>query len=74
MHIHISGNSYKQFIHPRLPPKESFYSSIDDGKRGKGDGYNSNEQYLHLKNVWNTFNFNAFRDFHNHYLKRMYYY
>ena len=67
-------DSYRKFIYPRLPPKESFYSSIDDGKRGKGDGYNSNEQYLHLKNVWNTFNFNAFRDFHNHYLKRMYYY
>ena len=31
-------DSYKKFIYPRLPPKESFYSSIDDGKRGKGDG------------------------------------
>ena len=63
-------NSYKKFIYPRLPPKESFYSSIDDGKRGKGDGHISNNQYLHLKNVWNTFNFNTFRDFHNHYLKK----
>ena len=25
---------------------------------------------LHLQNVWNTFNFNTFRDFHNHYLKK----
>ena len=32
-------DSYKKFIYPRLPPKESFYSSIDDGKRGKGNGY-----------------------------------
>ena len=56
-------NSYKKFIYPRLPPKESFYSSIDDGKRGKGDGHISNNQYLHLKNVWNIFNFNIFRDF-----------
>ena len=24
-------DSYKKFIYPRLPPKESFYSSIDDG-------------------------------------------
>ena len=31
-------DSYRKFIYPRLPPKESFYSSIDDGKRGKGDG------------------------------------
>ena len=27
-------------------------------------------QYLPLKNVSNTFNFNTFRDFHNHYLKK----
>ena len=39
-------------------------------KRGKGDGHISDEEYLHLKNVWNTFNFNIFRDFHNHYLKK----
>ena len=42
---------YKKIIYPRLPPKESFYSSIDDGKRGKADGHISNEQYLYLKNV-----------------------
>ena len=63
-------DSYKKFIYPRLPPKECFYSSIDDRKRGRGDGHISNEQYSHLKNVWNIFNFNNFRDFHNHYLKK----
>ena len=47
-----------------------FLLSIGDGKRGKDDGHISDEQYLHLKNVWNTFNFNTFRDFHNHYLKK----
>ena len=31
-------DSYKKRLYQRLPPKESFYSSIDDGKRGKGDG------------------------------------
>ena len=25
---------------------------------------------MHLQNVWNTFNFNTFEDFHNHYLKK----
>ena len=40
-------DSYKKFIYPRLPPKKAFYSSIDDGKRGKGDGHISDEQYLH---------------------------
>ena len=39
-------------------------------KRGKDDGHISDEEYLHLKNVWNTFNFNIFRDFHNHYFKK----
>ena len=63
-------DSYKKFIYPRLPPKKAFYSSIDDGKRGKGDGHISDEQYLHLKNVWNTFNFKTLRGFHNHYLKK----
>ena len=35
------------------------------------DGYISDEQYLHLQNVWNTFNFNNFEDFHDHYLKKV---
>ena len=40
----------------------------------KSNGHISNEQYQHLQNVWDTFNFNTFEDFHNHYLKKMYYY
>ena len=58
------------FNHQKLATKKCLYSSIDDGKRGKGDGHISNNQYLHLKNFWNTFNFNRLRDFHNHYLKK----
>ena len=53
-----------------LSPKWYLYLSIDDGKSGKGDGHISDEEYLHLKNVWNTFNFDTFRDFHNHCLKK----
>ena len=67
-------DSYKKFIYPRLPPKKAFYSSRDDGKRGKDGGCISDEQYSHLKNVGNTLNFKTFKDFHNHYLKNMYYY
>ena len=52
------------------PPKKYFYSSLRDGKRNRSDGHISNEQYLHLKNVWNIFNVNTFEDFHNHYLKK----
>ena len=62
-------DSYGKFKYEELPLKECFYSSIDDGKRGKGDGHISNEQYSHLKNVWNIFDFITFKDFHNHYLK-----
>ena len=66
-------DSYEKFNYQELPPKECFYSSIKDGKRDNDNGYVSNERYLHLQNVWNTFNFNIFRDlilFHNHYLKK----
>ena len=63
-------DSYEKFNYKELPPKECFYSSIKDGKRDNDNGHISNEQYLHLQNVWNTFNFNTFRDFHNHYLKK----
>ena len=63
-------DSYEKFNYKELPRKECFYSSIKDGKRDNDYGHISNEQYLHLQNVWNTFNFNTFRDFHNHYLKK----
>ena len=36
-------DSYKRLLYPRLPPKEAFYSSIDDGKRGEGDEHISEE-------------------------------
>ena len=61
---------YEKFNYQQLPPKECFYSSLKDRKRDKSNGHISNEQYLHLQNVWITFNFNTFEDFHNHYLKK----
>ena len=51
-----------------LPRKEYFYSSLRDGKKNKNDGSISDEQYLHLQNVSDTFNFNKFEDFQS-YLK-----
>ena len=63
-------NSYKKFKHPFLPEKKYLYSSSKDGKRDKSNGHLYDEQYLHLQNVWNIFNFNTFEDFHNHYLKK----
>ena len=68
-YLYEQVDSYRRFIYPRLPPKESFYSSIDDGKRVEGDGHISYRQYLHLKLVWNKFGFKTFKDFHDHYFK-----
>ena len=44
--------------------------SLRYGKRDRSNGNISDEQYFHLQNVWNVFNFNIFEDFHNHYLKK----
>ena len=63
-------DSYEKFNHQELPPKECFYSPIKYDKRDNDNGHISDNQYLHLKMLWNTFNFNTFRDFHNHYLKK----
>ena len=38
--------------------------------KDNSDGHISDEQYLHLQNVWEIFEFNTFEDFHNHYLKK----
>ena len=63
-------DSYEKFKYTKLPPKEAFYSSNDDGKSGKGDGHICTSHYLHLKLVWKEFSFKTFKDFHNHHLKK----
>ena len=63
-------DSYENFKHSSLPEKKYFYSSIKDGKKRKSDGHISDEQYQHLQNVWDIFDFNTFEDFHDHYLKK----
>ena len=56
-------DSYEKFNYPQLPPKKCFYSSLKNSKSDKSYGHISNEQYLHLQNVWNAFNFNTFENF-----------
>ena len=63
-------DSYEKFKHPSLPEKKYFYSSLRDGKRDNNEGHISDEQHLHLQNVWDTFNFNWFEEFHDHYFKK----
>ena len=47
------------------------FSSIKDGKKDNDNGHISDNQYSHLINAWQEFNFNTFRDFHNHYLREV---
>ena len=68
------ADDYRKFIYPRLPPKEAFYSRLNDGKRGKGYGHITNEQYEHLKNVWKEFGLKPLEIFIITTLKKMYYY
>ena len=63
-------DSYEKFKDPSLPQKKCFHSSLKDGERYNNDTHISDEQYLHLQNVWDIFNFNKFEDFHDHYLKK----
>ena len=63
-------DSYEKFKHPSLPEKKIFYSSLKDGKRDRSNGHISDEQYQRLQNVWDTFKFNTFQDFHDHYFKK----
>ena len=51
-------HSYEKFKHPSLPEKKNYFS-LRDGKRDKSGGHISGEQYLHLQNVWEEFEFNA---------------
>ena len=53
-----------------MPEKNHFYLSLKDSKCDRSNGHISDEQYSHLQNVWNIFNFNTFEDLHNHYLKK----
>ena len=65
MHIN-KWYSITQIKYPTLPKKKHFYSSLNDEKRGKGNGHTSDEQYDHLQNVWKEFKFIIFIDFHKH--------
>ena len=50
-------DSYEKFKHPSLPEKKYFYSLLRNGKRDRSDGHISDDQYQHLQNIWDIFNF-----------------
>ena len=53
-------NTEEKFNEPNPPPQEAFYSKL----KGKGI---SNKNYKHVLNVWNSFNMETMKDYHNLY-------
>ena len=50
-------DSIERFKENKLPPKEPFYSSLNDKNI-------SDEDYAHAKKVWDTFKMEYLKDYH----------
>ena len=55
-------SSIEKLSETQLPPKEDFYSNLNDE-------HITDKDYKHAINVWNTFNCKTIRDYHDLYLK-----
>ena len=55
-------SSLEKLAETQLPPKEHFYSKLNDEDI-------TDEDYSHAQNVWNTFKCQTIRDYHDLYLK-----
>ena len=55
-------DSLEKLKETALPPKEAFYSRLNDGGI-------SDEDYAHAQNVWKTFKMKSFKDYHELYNK-----
>ena len=55
-------DSLEKLKETALPPKEAFYSRLNDGGI-------SDEDYVHAQNVWKTFKMEYFKDYHELYNK-----
>ena len=55
-------SSLEKLTETQLPPKEEFYSKLNDE-------HISDDDYQHAINVWNTFKCKTLRDYHDLYLK-----
>ena len=56
-----------KFNDTKLPEREEFYSLLTDTNISEDD-------YRHAKDVWNTFNLQNMGEYHDLYLKQIYYY
>ena len=70
-------NSFKRFDEEKLCAKKYFFCSSkkakidEDGKIS--DGHIGIEDYLTCEKIWNKFKMKNMGDYHDHYLKKMYY-
>jgi len=55
-------DSFERLSETQLPPKESFYSRLNDS-------HISDEDYAHARKVWKAFGCQTMRDYHDLYLK-----
>ena len=71
-------NSFKRFDEDKLPARKIFFSSTKKGKidnDGKmSDGHISIKDYMTSQKIWIMFNIKNMGDYHDHYLKKTYYY
>ena len=70
-------NSFERFNEEKLPARKYFYSSIKDGKIGDDGkisyGHISLKDYLTCGKTWDKFKMKNMGDYHDHYLKKVYY-
>ena len=70
-------NSFKRFNEEKLCARKYFFSSTKKGKideDGKiSDGHISIEDYMVCEKIWDKFGMKNMSDYHDHYLKKMYY-
>ena len=62
VYIYEYMDSLEKLKETALPPKEAFYSRLNDGGI-------SDEDYTHAQNVWKTFKMTYFKDYHELYNK-----
>ena len=65
-------NSFKRFNEDKLCARKHFYSSTKDKKISE-NGKITIEDYMVSERIWDKFKMKNMGDYHDHYLKKMYY-
>ena len=71
-------NNFERFNEEKLPPRKYLFSSTKKGKIDNDgkifDGHVSIKDYLACGKIWDKLQMKNMGDYHDHYLKKMYYY